>query len=636
MSVRVTRAAKRVALSGSASGAPLRPPALLCLALLAACPAVKKPTGTPPERFCPGADGCLQGADGTLEVGLAAAKVTPRAWEKPRPDYLAASDACPETASRGTDGRLHCGALIANAFRDCGLDTLCPGDVGYPGPDTGERDGHPDWFFDCGRDQRCPGEPGYPGPDADGSEGDDKFEGYWLAGFNNNIPMVDVHDDQWARAVVLKNGDVALAVVSVDTVGLFRDDVQRIRDRVAKKVAAPGLDYVLVTSTHSHEAPDTLGQFGPAEGELPSARGVDDAWLSEVLIENAAQAVADAFSSRRPARLYAAQVKLGATTRELISDTRSPFVSDDAVTVLEFVEKKSGDPLGTLVSWGNHPETVGGRNNSLSSDFAFALREGMEHGVSQSDGSLLAPGAGGTCVFVNGAVGGMMTSLYARTTAPDGTVPRDESFAKAKAVGEKVALAALAGLADAKELPAPPLAFGAQTVSLPLENEVFQLLFTGTTLFKRRLTGFDPVKPISAANMPQVLTEIAKLQIGGVRLLAVPGELLPELAVGYDPAFAFGFPQLDPQNPNPPDLSRAPPPPYLKDLMHGELNCVVGLANDELGYIIPAYDFQLSATRPWVDQAPGDHYEETNSIGPSIAPRLLEAYAPLLAWEPNP
>ncbi len=610
----------------------------LLLCGLAACTTPKKaPTGTPPESFCPGAPGCEQGANGTLQVGIAARTVSPTAYERPRPDYLKNSgEVCPEGAPHGTDGQPRCGELKASAFHDCGLDTLCPGDVGYPGKDSGEADGHPDWFFDCGRDQVCPGDPGYTAPDADGSEGDDTFQGFWLAGFGNNIPLYAVHDDQQARAVVLENGDVTLGVVSVDTIGLFRDDVLRIRARAAQKLPAGALDYLLVSSTHTHEAPDTLGQFGMNEGLIPTKRGVDDAWLTQVLIENTAQAVADAWTSRRPAKLTAAQGHLGSRTREVISDTRDPFVHDDAVTVLEFTEAQSGDVIGTLVSWGNHPETVADVNNALTADFAWALREGMENGVFKADGSLVAQGRGGTCVFLQGAVGGMQTSLHADPLSVDGVHPRARSFEKARAVGNVVALTALESLAQATPQPAPPLAYGAQTLLLPVENDVFQLLFTNLTLLKRRLYDFNRDLGVTATNIPHVQTEVAKLQVGGVRFLAVPGELLPELAVGYDAKWAFGGPQVREGNVNPPDLSKVPAGPYLKDQLHGEVNCVVGLANDELGYLIPPYDYQVSATKPFLEQAPGNHYEETNSLGPSATPKLLEAYGTLLGWEPTP
>jgi hypothetical protein len=53
---------------------------------------------------------------------------------------------------------------------------------------------------------------------------------------------------------------------------------------------------------------------------------------------------------------------------------------------------------------------------------------------------------------------------------------------------------------------------------------------------------------------------------------------------------------------------------------------VIGLANDELGYILPTEDFKY----PWNPFKPGKHYEETNSIGKEIAPSVMEGIKSLL------
>ncbi|MFZ5444561.1 MAG: hypothetical protein ACOZQL_31500 [Myxococcota bacterium] len=611
---------------------------LLALSLVAvscSSPQPKMDKGTPPEHHCPGGAGCEKGNDGNFTVGIAARATSPKGWEQPRPDFLASKgDICPEGSPLGTDGLPHCSELIADAWKDCGVDTLCPGATGYTAPDAdgSEGDGKLDWFRDCGRDRKCPGDPGYGAPDADGTEGNGRFDGFWLAGFGNNMPMYGIHDDTFARALVMTNGDVSVAIVSIDAVGLFNDDIVRIRARVAKKMETPP-DFVFISSTHTHEAPDTMGQWGPRPVFVPE-RGVDDVWFDEVLIENAAQAVVDAATSAKPARVFSAQGHLGARTREVLRDSRDPQVIDDTVNVLKFVEKQSGDVIGTLVNWGNHPEVLSDVNNFASSDFAWAIREAMEKGVYNAQGQLLAPGAGGTCVFLQGKVGGLMTPLGVNTTTVDGVVARQRSYDKTKGVGDLVARTALDALGGAQELTAPLLAFGRVPIKFRIDNEAFQLVFINFNILKRRLYDFDKTKVISETNYPHVMSEVSKIQLGPVRFLGVPGEAFPELGIGYDPAFAFGKPQIDPGNPNPPDLSKAPAPPYLQEQLGGELSMIVGLAGDEVGYLVPPYDFKLHPDKPWTEQADGDHYEETNSLGPLTVPTLFDAAKSLMEWEP--
>jgi len=51
-----------------------------------------------------------------------------------------------------------------------------------------------------------------------------------------------------------------------------------------------------------------------------------------------------------------------------------------------------------------------------------------------------------------------------------------------------------------------------------------------------------------------------------------------------------------------------------------------------VGYIIPEYNFQLDETLPWFNEPPGDHYEETNSLGAQTAALYQAEYEKLVDW----
>ena len=53
---------------------------------------------------------------------------------------------------------------------------------------------------------------------------------------------------------------------------------------------------------------------------------------------------------------------------------------------------------------------------------------------------------------------------------------------------------------------------------------------------------------------------------------------------------------------------------------------IIGLANDELGYILPKEDYRY----PLNPLNPKDHYEETMSISKHIGPQLMKAVDDLL------
>ena len=88
---------------------------------------------------------------------------------------------------------------------------------------------------------------------------------------------------------------------------------------------------------------------------------------------------------------------------------------------------------------------------------------------------------------------------------------------------------------------------------------------------------------------------------------------------------------------NPPDITKAPPGPYLQDLARPDAEFVFlfGLTNDMLGYFLPEFDYQLHEFNPYFDEAPGDHYEETNSVGPDGWPRIAAELNKLFAWRAN-
>src|SRR5262249_24604739 len=93
----------------------------------------------------------------------------------------------------------------------------------------------------------------------------------WLAGFGKTRKATRLHDPLAARAVVLAHEKMKIALVCVDVVGLFHDVAQRVRKQL------PEFTHVLVSSTHNHEGPDTMGLWGPHL----FASGVDPAYMKK-------------------------------------------------------------------------------------------------------------------------------------------------------------------------------------------------------------------------------------------------------------------------------------------------------------------------------------------------------------------
>jgi hypothetical protein len=485
-----------------------------------------------------------------------------------------------------------------------------------------------DVHLDCGCDRLCPDDAGYPGPDE--GEGNGVFEKAFIAGFQKNRLATGVRgsedglvgegDGIEVRALVLDQGDVRVAVLVVDTVGVFRPDVTRIRTALAD--AGAEVDYVLVHATHNHEGPDTMGLWG----DSPLTSGYDPQGYGAQWRAAAVEATLEAIDTLQPvAAVRSGSVLAGdgqpGQAANLIHDSRDPWVVDPTVSVLS-LEAEGGDPIATVVNYGCHPETVASQNTLLTADFVHAMRRTVETG-SQWRRAPGQSGVGGTAIVINGAVGGMMTTLHVSVTNPDGDTFSEASFDKADSIGQLLGEAALQAVAEAQTLPEPSLRVMANTFSLPVENPLYIIGFNAGVIERDELTRDTP---------PRITTEMALLELGPLRLLTIPGELLPEIAVGgYDGSALHSdeVSLLDPNNPMPPDLEAAPVGPYLYERLQpggAPRPWLIGLGNDELGYIIPAYDFVLARSGPYFNQADGDHYEETNSLGPETA-ALIEAEA---------
>jgi hypothetical protein len=257
------------------------------------------------------------------------------------------------------------------------------------------------------------------------------------------------------------------------------------------------------------------------------------------------------------------------------------------------------------VNWANHPETTGSRNTLTTADYPAALCAALEKQY------------GGVAALWNGAVGGMQSPLGSTVTDPaTGKPAPDGTFRKPEIIGARVA--ALAG-PGARFTPAriDGIFFRREMVRIPVSNPQF-LAAQKADLYKgrKRDTGDGattvPVgyARLSSANKP--LLEIA----------FIPGELYPELSTGG----VARYPEAD--------FPKAPAEPALKRLMSAPFRMVVGLADDEIGYIIPKAEWDEKA--PYLNQASKPWYGEVNSPGPETAGRVIAAFETLLKTGPSP
>ncbi len=417
------------------------------------------------------------------------------------------------------------------------------------------------------------------------NNGNGKFDAFWLAGFHNRRPANGVHDSIWARTVIIDDGTSRIALVSLDAIGFFHDQVVEARKRLPGNL---NVDYCMIASTHVHETPDLLGIWGPSV--LKS--GVDKAYF-ELVINSIILSVEQAVADIEPVSLHFSINENDALP--MVKDTRKPVVHDPGIYIIQ-AKREDGSTKGSLISWANHPETLWSRNLLITSDFPHFFRKGIEEAI------------GGTCVYFNGAIGGLITTHPSIPVIHPVTGEEifSASFEKAEAQGMNLTTAALSAIeASTDSITEGSISLQARTFTVPFKNRMFRLAAVAG-LMDRGMSGWW-----------QVRTEMAAFSIGPASFLTIPGEIYPEIVNG-------GI-----ESPEGQDFKIGPQEiPPLRDLMPGKFKFVFGLANDELGYIIPKSQWDNKA--PWIYQAEKETYGEVNSLGPETAPLLHQKASEIL------
>ena len=369
----------------------------------------------------------------------------------------------------------------------------------------------------------------------------------FLAGFGRDRRAIGVHDDLFVRVLALQEGSTPVALAVLDLIGLGRKVSQRCEKRLRKTI--PDLNLIL-SCTHTHHGPDTLGLWGPSI----RTRGVDRLYM-RFLEDRIVDTVKRAFQHTVPAGLRACSVYVPG----VVKNARDPDILDQEITCLQYVDPDLNQVLVTLVNFPCHPETLWKDNPLITSDYPHYVRQQLECFTQ-------APS-----LFCSGSLGGMMT--------PDVS---EHTFTDAEQIGIMLAQAASDSLA--------------RQTPINLEAYTYQRLEYQTQLQSPLLDQamrYGLVRDSIVQNK-QILTEVGLLRLGPFWLAHVPGELLPKLGL------------------------------QLKQAMRAcgaSVTGILGLVNDELGYILPDEDYIY----PEDPLEPGDHYEETMSTGPNAGSQLMNA-----------
>lgn len=610
--------------------------------------------------------GISQSEGESLWVGASSQSITPLGFETPNPEGLDGVEMNFSPPISAGDPR----------WNDCGYDGLCPDDEGYIEPDPGEGDG--------------------------------ELQGAFIGGFGHGRPAQYcpeellncdrpeccfsklAHDDLKAQVLVMRRGELSIAFVALDVIGLFHSDIEQIRRELAQALSEQEqlgqIDHLIVGSSHNHEGPDSIGQYG-AGSLIPLRTGRDRRWMA-YLRSQVVKGITESLKRLEPAKAEYfvsddSVMGLG------IGDSRPPYIFDNNIPSLRFTSVESGECIANMLSVANHAEFLWAGNPYLSADYFHFTRKYLQEGLaavldeSGNEQKSALPGWGGVTVMFAGAVGGLMNPGSATAINYAGESFSGKSFAMADAAGQQIAARLLSAYQDGRfenidnptnnpaQASVAVLSYASQEFFTTIENMNFLLAGFTLKLFQRDIYNSNHLGGNSFfPDLPRVITEVTALSLGPVTFFTAPGEVFPELLTGgYPDRGQAQTPVVGDQNPerlawncderglpaglegslggalpcivkenqsNPPTWSEAPVGPYIYEEIElvnttssaTNIPFFIGVAGDFLGYIIPAYDFELGASS-------GSHYEETNSASQGLTQDWQVALRSVLEHLPN-
>ena len=320
------------------------------------------------------------------------------------------------------------------------------------------------------------------------------------------------------RAFVLENSGTRVAICSTDFLGFPGVLCNKVRARVS---SIPPKN-ILIGATHTHSAPDCYGfpnESGKTSFDIEYVNGV---------CAKLADAINEAVDKLQPARI---RIATGNAKGKIAYNYYAEQLYDPRCNVIQALDAKD-KPFATLINYACHPEVIGSNQGILSPDFVGPLYDRIKER------------GGGTGIFMNGALGGMVTADCRGSNGKD-----IRAWDECIRIGHLLADESLRIVADAPVLTNPHLFCASTTIEFPVENELLRAIIKLSPL------GFE------LDESRYIASQVNVVNIANAQILTIPGEALPN--IGY----------------------------YLKRKMHGRHNFLFGLTNDAFGYILTKVDW---------------------------------------------
>lgn len=476
---------------------------------------------------------------------------------------------------------------------------------------------------------------------------------YYLGGYiapeNKFKNLVEeVVDDMQGRAVAVDDGSGRGISVfcTVDCIGITNGDIRAIRKKFKEKFSEKYPDKTIASvnifSTHTHSCIDTEGLWTDFPGKIFRnmkrnktrrgilERGADEQYM-RFLCDSVSDTLVSAVDDMCQGTLTLAQKDISGDYFQNKNRPSAPSVVTD-MTRLVFTPRDKNKVPTMIVNLPAHPDVAGlpvgneeGSGRRLCGDYIHYMGEVINK-------------AGFNFMFFNGAIcaiymarektndglhfkhryeqsirfGREMGRIALSLTKTYDEIKKDSLLYNNAEIMRDSAESAQNGgrytlwcedWQPVKEVKVEPyFNIRLKEVKIPVTNPII------LTAGKLRLANYKVLT--DGDNLYSVCTEIGYIEFGSqLKVAMVPGEFCCDLLTGGASLYAensvsrsnFGFPPV-----------RA---------IFGEDTIAFGLANDEIGYIVPDNDYTMGD--------PANHYHELVSLGKFTASRIMRGFVEL-------
>ena len=325
--------------------------------------------------------------------------------------------------------------------------------------------------------------------------------GYTLGGYGARMskPAEGIHDDIWAKALVLNDGGKKYAIVTLDILGL----PPNVKPQVIEKLNLEewSEENIMLLPSHSHTS---LEMFALNDKNIFNLApiGIFQPELLEFVIQSLADLIKSADQDLKP-------VKIGSLSKQiegLNRNRRGASYIDKTLTVTR-IDHINGKPMTVLVNWTGHPTIMDEHDMLVSGGWPGYLQRELEDWI----------GMDVVAMFYNGPQGDQ--SVIAEAAG--------SHYEKAERYGRTMAIHALNIYADIDPSDDIRFDYNYKIIQLPEREAHPNFMETGGKEY-----GLDEEKiTILLEQVFPVQTSIGACRLGDLLIVGAPGELSAELGL---------------------------------------------------------------------------------------------------------